>query len=182
MEQIVLETDRLVLESITPNIINYLFENKSEIEIKTYFGIDEQRFLHLNEMYKKGTEMNNISLFYFLLIEKESQLPVGECGFHTWNLKHRRADVFYNMYNPLFKRKGLMKEALNRILNYGFLELNLHRVQAFVDKQNTPSVKLLQHFTFLKEGTAREDYKVNGTNEDSECYSLLKWEWEKITK
>jgi ribosomal-protein-alanine N-acetyltransferase len=28
----------------------------------------------------------------------------------------------------------------------------------------------------------REDYVVDGKNEDSECYSLLKWEWERIKK
>lgn len=182
MNQINIETERHILKSITPQIINHLFENKSKEEIKTYFGIDENHFLHLEKMYQNGAEMNNISTFYFLLIDKESKLPIGECGFHTWNNKHRRTDLFYNMYNDTFKQKGLMKEALSKVLHYGFTELNLHRIQAFIDKNNTPSLRLLQHNNFFKEGTAREDYNVNGVNEDSECYSLLKWEWEKNVK
>jgi [ribosomal protein S5]-alanine N-acetyltransferase len=76
------------------------------------------------------------------------------------------------------KGKGLMTEALAVALHYGFTELNLHRIAALVANDNIPSVKLLQRFGFTKEGTLREDYVVDGKSEDSDCYSLLKWEWE----
>jgi ribosomal-protein-alanine N-acetyltransferase len=63
------------------------------------------------------------------------------------------------------------------VLDVGFIELNLHRIEALVAADNTPSVKLLLRYGFTKEGTMREDYVVEGKNEDSDCYSLLKWEW-----
>lgn len=70
-----------------------------------------------------------------------------------------------------------MTEALKEVLNFGFTTLNLHRIEALVASWNIPSVKLLQHYGFTKEGTMREDYVVNGKHEDSDCYSLLKREW-----
>ena len=179
MNQIELPTERLILKSITPDIIHELFNTKSKEEIINYFGFDEAGFEHCKEMHKKGMETHRISMFYFLLINKQTNLPIGECGFHTWNASHNRAEVFYNMKNENFKQKGLMKEALKTILEYGFTELKLHRVEALIDANNTPSLKLLQHYGFAKEGTMREDYVVDGKNEDSDCYSLLKWEWEK---
>jgi ribosomal-protein-alanine N-acetyltransferase len=115
-----------------------------------------------------------------LLINKETNLPIGECGFHTWNALHQRAEIFYNMFNENFKQKGFMKEALKKVLEYGFTELNLHRVEALIDEENQPSLKLLNHFGFVKEGIMREDYVVNGKNENSTCFSLLKWEWKNI--
>lgn len=72
-----------------------------------------------------------------------------------------------------------MSEAVKIILNYGFMELGLHRVAALTASSNDASIALLKHFGFIKEGTLREDYVVNGVNEDSVCFSLLKWEWEK---
>ena len=72
-----------------------------------------------------------------------------------------------------------MTEALKATLEFGFTQLNLHRIEALVADWNIPSVKLLQRYGFTKEGIMREDYCVNGKNEDSDCYSLLKWEWEK---
>jgi ribosomal-protein-alanine N-acetyltransferase len=65
-------------------------------------------------------------------------------------------------------------------LEYGFTKLNLHRIEALVADWNTPSLKLVAKNGFAKEGTMREDYIVNGVSENSECFSLLKWEWEKM--
>lgn len=179
MNQIELKTERLHLKSITPVIIHELFNTKSKEEIINYFGFDEAGFEHYLSMHEKGMETHRISMFLFLLIDKETNLPIGECGFHTWNISHNRAEVFYNMRNETFKQKGLMKEALKTVLEYGFTELKLHRVEALIDANNTPSLRLLQHYGFIKEGTMREDYVVDGKNEDSDCYSLLKLEWKK---
>jgi ribosomal-protein-alanine N-acetyltransferase len=177
INQIEISTPRLILKSITPDIIHELFNTKSKEEIITYFGFDEAGFEHYKEMHEKGMETHRISIFVFLLIEKESGLPIGECGFHTWNSLHRRAEVFYNMRAETKKQKGYMTEALQAVLQYGFTELNMHRIEALIDAKNEPSLRLLLRYGFTKEGTVREDYVVNGVNEDSDCYSLLKWEW-----
>jgi len=182
MNQIEITTERLILKGITPAIIHELFHTKTKEEIMTYFGFDELGYEHQKEIHEKGVETHRLSIFVFLLIDKETNLPIGDCGFHTWNATHRRAEVFYNMRNEAFKQKGLMTEALKKVLEYGFTKLNLHRIEALIAAENQPSLKLLQRYGFTKEGTMREDYVVNGKNEDSDCYSLLKWEWENHQK
>jgi ribosomal-protein-alanine N-acetyltransferase len=72
-----------------------------------------------------------------------------------------------------------MKEALNEVIDYGFNVMKLHRIQALIADSNTPSKKLLLHYGFVREGTIREDYVVDGKNEDSDQYSLLRQEWKK---
>lgn len=177
--QIEITTPRLILKSITPALIHELFNTKSKAEIISYFGFGESGYEHYKTMHEKGMETHRISLFVFLIIEKETGLPIGECGFHTWAASHRRAEIFYNIHNDQNKQKRYMTEALEAVLEYGFTELKLHRVEALIAAENEPSLKLLLRYGFTKEGTMREDYVVNGVNEDSDCYSLLKWEWEK---
>ncbi|MES2410165.1 MAG: GNAT family protein [Bacteroidota bacterium] len=177
--QIEITTPRLILKSVTPALIHELFNTKSKNEIMNYFGFDENGFAHYKDMHEKGMETHRISIFIFLLIDKETSLPIGECGFHTWAASHNRAEVFYNMRNEKYKQRGLMTEALEAVLKYGFTKLGLHRIEALIADENEPSKKLLLRYGFSKEGTMREDYVVNGVNEDSDCYSLLKWEWEK---
>lgn len=179
MQQTELYTTRLILKSITPAFITEIFSSKSEGEIKAYFGFDEAGYQHALEMYQMGMETHRISFHYFLLIDKQTQLPIGECGFHTWNKTHRRAELFYAMRGDECKQKGFMTEAVKAVLDYGFTQMHLHRVAALIAESNIPSFKLLQRYGFTKEGTMREDYCVDGINEDSDCYSLLKWEWEK---
>ena len=70
-----------------------------------------------------------------------------------------------------------MTEALYQILEFGFNKLKLHRIEALTAEWNIPSIKTLGHFGFKSEGIMREDYFINGKNEDSVCYSLLSREW-----
>ena len=174
MENTSLTTDRLILKPITPAVIHDLYNTKTKEEIIQFFATDEAGYEHYLSMHKKGMESHNISLHFFLLTDKITGTPMGECGFHTLNKKHRRAELFYSLRNDEYKQKGFMTEALAPILAFGFHELNLHRIAAFVADWNTASVKLLEKYGFTKEGTMREDYCVDGKNEDSDCYSLLK--------
>jgi ribosomal-protein-alanine N-acetyltransferase len=179
INQIQIITNRIILKSITPAIINELFETKTKEEIMTYFGADDAIYNHLKAMVEQGMEAYSVTSFYFLLIDKNSQKVIGECGFHTWSIPHQRAELFYSLRNENDKRKCYMSEALKVILNYGYTALELHRVAALTAPSNDASIALLKKFGFTKEGIHRQDYVVNGVNEDSACYSLLKWEWEK---
>lgn len=56
-------------------------------------------------------------------------------------------------------------------------QIELHTKRLFL-KSITPEIIKELFNSKTKEGTMREDYGVNGKNEDADCYSLLKWEWE----
>ena len=176
----IIETDRLLLKGISPRVIHDLFLTSTEDEIKAFLGVDEKGYLHYKEMHEQGMETHRHSLFFFLVIEKITNEPAGECGFHTWNSTHRRAELFYLLRDDARKGKGYMKEALPAVIRHGFEFMRLHRIEALVGEHNEPSLKLLKGQDFRFEGIMREDYVVNGKSEDSHCYSLLKHEWQAV--
>jgi ribosomal-protein-alanine N-acetyltransferase len=175
---LVIETERLILQGISPAVIHHLFASQTDEEIKAFFGVDDEGFLFYRNMHEKGMETFRISHFSFLLRIKETNQPIGECGFHTWNNTHRRAELFYLLRNDEHKQRGFMSEALTTVLAHGYDVMNLHRVQAMVAPDNIPSICLLRKNGFTFEGTMRQDYVVDGVNTDSDCYSLLRDEWE----
>ena len=77
INQITIPTQRLLLKSITPAIIHELFNTKTKEEIMDYFGVDEAGFQHYKDIHEKGVETHRLSVFVFLLIDKESNLPIG---------------------------------------------------------------------------------------------------------
>jgi ribosomal-protein-alanine N-acetyltransferase len=182
MENVLLTTSRLLLKGISPILIHELFASRSKGEIQSFFGVDENGYERFREMHEKGMETHRYSLYFFLLIDKNSNLPIGECGFHTWNATHRRAELYYLLRDDTHKKKGLMTEALAEVIRYGFECMGLHRIEALVATWNEPSLKLLRHFRFSFEGTMREDYVIDGKSESSDCYSLLKQEWLSATE
>ncbi len=178
METIVIETDRLLLRGITPEIIRTLFSTRTKEEIIEFFGTGEEEYVMYKEWYEGGMETHRFTMFFFIVADKENGRSIGKTGFHTINKKHRRAEMFYILNDDSDKRKGYMTEVLPYVLEYGFNALGLHRIKALVADWNTPSLKLLARHGFTFEGTMREDYFLDGENTDSDCYSLLKWEWE----
>jgi [ribosomal protein S5]-alanine N-acetyltransferase len=106
-------------------------------------------------------------------VDKESGLIIGRCGLHNWNKEHKRAEIGYVMEMEDFKRKGLMTEAVKAIIDYGFGELNLNRIEAIVGAGNIPSLKIMEKFNFIKEGTMRQHCFADDKYEDSILFSRL---------
>lgn len=70
-----------------------------------------------------------------------------------------------------------MSEVLPVVLQYGFEQMNLHRVEALLADYNMASKRLLVKNGFVYEGCLREHYYVDGVPEDSVMYSLLNHEF-----
>ncbi len=51
--------------------------------------------------------------------------------------------------------RGYASEAINSLLNYAFLDLDINRVEAKVEPLNTNSIKTLRRLNFTFEGTLR---------------------------
>jgi ribosomal-protein-alanine N-acetyltransferase len=93
---------------------------------------------------------------------------VGTCGFHTF--EERRAAIGYDLSRAQWG-KGIAREAVAAILDYGFGPMGLEQVDAWVLPANTASIRLLERLGFLRtridQGEARET-----------VYSLTVGEWE----
>ena len=64
-------------------------------------------------------------------------------------------------------------EAVEKILDVAFSDLNLHRVVAHVQEENMPSIRLLVGLGFEKEGISRHYLCLNGVWTDHLQYSLI---------
>ena len=76
--------------------------------------------------------------------------------------------------------KAFMDEALRALLNYGFTELKLNRVEADVDTRNEASKKTLERLGFSMEGYLRERWIVGDEISDSALYGLLHRDWRRV--
>lgn len=176
-----LETERLSLRKLTPEVYKTLFTSFSDGEIMDFLGLKSVGELNNEkEKFHKGLSTYNRSFVWFLLFHKEAKEIIGSCGFHTWYTDHNRAEIGYSLKNDLYKNQGLMKEAIDPAINYGFEVMKLYRIEAFVAPDNTPSLKLMEYFGFTKEGHLREHYLKNNVMEDSVVFSLLKSEYKRL--
>ena len=93
------------------------------------------------------------------------------------NLRHARGELAYWLGTP-FWGQGLNPEAGQAILDWGFSNLPLERVQAGVFANNPASARVQEKLGMTLEGRFREYYRKNGVQLDSEMRSILRREWE----
>lgn len=87
-----------------------------------------------------------------------------------------RAELGYWIGEPYWGR-GYCAEAATRIVQYGFTELELHRVHAAYFARNPASGRVLEKIGMSEEGTARQHIMKWGKFEDLVLYGLLHSEW-----
>ncbi len=176
----ILETERLLLKEVTPELYHYLFKHLSEEEFKTYFCLDDALMQQAKERYEKGITYYGITFKYFLLKDKATRETIGTCGFYRWYQEYNRAEFGYVMSNESYRKQGLMKEAAERLIKFGFDDMGIHRIEAFANPENTASVKILEGLGMQYEGLLREHYLRGDEYEPSACYSILKHEYNSL--
>ena len=178
METTILETERLKLRMLTPELCRHALATMTDDELTYYLGADNLALE--KEKHAKGMTTYLISFRNFVITDKDTDVVFGRIGYHTWYAMHSRAEIGYGLHSDDFKNKGYMTEAMQAVLTYGFKEMQLNRVEAFASPKNEPSVQLLARHGFVQEGLLRQHYCKNGIVEDSACYGLLKNEFEAL--
>ncbi len=175
MKRDYLYTERLEIIVVTPQLYKYVFENYTDKELMLFFGFRKETELQEEKLkFALGNTTHRVSFVYFMIKLRETGKVIGSAGFHTWYVKHDRAEIGYALHANKYKRKGIMSEAMQVILEYGFKKMKLHRVEALVSPENTASRRLLEKFFFQQEGVLTGHYLVNGVYEDSFLYALIK--------
>jgi RimJ/RimL family protein N-acetyltransferase len=110
------------------------------------------------------------------LERREDQDLLGVCTLFAFSQQCRRAEIGYCLAMHAWGR-GYMDEALRALLDHGFGELGLNRVEADIDPRNERSARSLERLGFRKEGHLRERWIVGDEVSDTALYGLLRGEW-----
>ncbi len=102
---------------------------------------------------------------------------VGTCGFTSFNCSSDSAEVGY-VLNPAYWGKGIATEALLRVLQFGFEELGLHRIEAKFIEGNDRSRHVMEKVGMTFEGVMREGMLIKGAYRNIGICSILASEWQ----
>lgn len=85
---------------------------------------------------------------------------------------YHRGEVWYKIH-PDHWKNGFATEALNRVLDFGFNECNLHRIQAGCAVDNIGSIRVLEKAGMIKEGRGRKLLPLKSGWSDNFEFSIL---------
>ena len=164
-----LETERCVLRILTAEDSVDVFRHFSDPKIA--------RFVELDEGMDNIKDAERVIKFHLEdlgcrwgIFEKETGRLIGTCGFHCWRKgEDSCAEVGYDLEKRCWG-KGIMREVLSVVIDYGFGKMELSRIEAPVDPANHRSKALLEKLGFSREKELREKLI---------CYYVLRerWQW-----
>jgi RimJ/RimL family protein N-acetyltransferase len=170
--------ERIKLRGLEERDAQALFDLYADPQVMRYwshapwtaFEQAEQAIAEARSDYLAGTSLH-------LVIEhRTSGTLIGSCALFAFVPLHRRASVGY-LLSKAHWGHGYLSEAMHAMLDFGFAELDLNRVEADVDARNTTSAKALERLSFCHEGNLRKRWIVAGELRDTACYGLLRDDW-----
>ena len=168
-----LTTERLTLRRLELSDDNVLFKLRSDNEVNKYLvrpiPKDNEEVRALISKINNG--INNKEWFYWVITLKENPVLIGTICLWNFAADKTTAELGYELF-PDFHGKGIMSEALKKIIQFGFNEVELNALEAYTHKKNQSSTKLLQKYNFVLE-TERKDKE----NSDNIIFKLTKQAW-----
>ncbi|MEO8770963.1 MAG: GNAT family N-acetyltransferase [Ferruginibacter sp.] len=155
----ILTTERLTLRQLSIDDQQDILALRSDPEINKYLGRqpsktikDAINFINkINENVKK-----NIAL-YWAISMIETKTFVGTICLFDFSDDKNSCEIGYELM-PKFQGQGLMKEAMEVVIEYVFQTLKLNKIVAVTHCDNRNSTNLLTKFNFVK---SKENDKEN---------------------
>ena len=169
-----LETERLYLRRVVKEDVNEIFALRSDQEIMKYIPrpllkTEEDVLAHIAMIDEKIDCDEGIN---WAITLKGNPKLIGIIGHYRIRPEHFRAEIGY-MLLPEYQGKGIISEAINEVVNYGFEVMQLHSIEAIIDPENFASEKVLQKNGFVKEAHLKENEFYDGRFLDTVIYSIL---------
>lgn len=175
----VLETERLVLRPLEAKDLDDLFEYTQDEETARYVTWNanqtinqaEQFLTYVLSNYEQGKQAP------WAIEWKETGKMIGTIDFiHLLLDENKQAELGYALSRQ-FWGKGIVTEAVECVMTFGFEELKLERIQARCMEGNIGSARVMEKVGMTYEGTLRRLIFIKGTFHDVKMYSLLRDEY-----
>jgi len=179
---LILETSRLTLRPFQDADLDSFLAYRNDPEVYRYQGwetpylrVDGLEFISRLKNVIPGTSGEWMQL---AIVHRESAAMIGDVAFHITKSNPRMAYLGYTLARSAWGQ-GYATESVQKLLDYLFRVLDLHRVVADCDVDNAASVRLLEHLGFRREAHYIESYwLVESATWGSEfLYAMLQREW-----
>lgn len=122
----------------------------------------------IKEMVKNW--LNNNYQKHFLIFEGENK--VGLAQIYNIDIVNRKCNLGI-LIDPIYSNKGIGSSTLKLLISICFQNLNLHKLEVNIYKENVASIKLVEKAGFRQEGVLKHSIFKHGYYKDICMYGLI---------
>jgi RimJ/RimL family protein N-acetyltransferase len=166
-------SERVRLRPLQKSDAGILYDWISDRELSlfnsSYFPVSESDHMAwIDRMMRKRSD-----LVFFVIEEISSGKAIGTCQLLNINWVHRNAELRIRIGDIKSLGIGYGSEALGLLCDFGFRDLNLHRIYLHVFSTNTRAMRAYEKCSFRLEGTMRDSAFIDGEWVDVMIMALL---------
>ena len=171
-----LQTDRLNFKKVSKEDLNDIHELHSLPEIDKFNTLGIPETIHSTEKiineWLTGQSSKPQTIYSFCLTLVKTKQFIGLIGLKMGKQNYKTAEVWYKIHLNYWS-KGYATEALTKLIDFGFNDLKLHRIEAGCAVENIASIKVLEKVRMTKEGMKRKLLPIRGEWRDNYFYAIL---------
>ena len=167
-------TKRLYLREITLEDAPSIFSYFSNPQVTKYYGMEPFTTIEQAEQLVRhfATILEGNKGMRWAIELKERPGLIGTIGFNLLSIAHKRAEVGFELH-PDFWGSGIVGEAVEAVVRFGFEKLKLNRIGATVYVENKASQQVLIKQGFEREGLLRQYMIQSGIAHDVYIYAKV---------
>lgn len=173
-----LETERLILRKLEITDANDVFDYAKYPEVAKYVTWETHKSIEDAKGFINWTlgRYNNDEAGEWGIELKETGRIIGAIGFVQLDQQNSYGSIGYVLSKEYWGR-GIMTEAVTRLIFFGFNDMELNRIEAFHALENEASGKVMQKSGMQFEGVMRQRMFTKGKFWDVKQYSIIKEDW-----
>jgi len=170
-----LQTERLIIRPWQRSDANEMFEYASDHEVtrlamwRKHTSVEES----IRDIAEAICRYEKHSWMYLGIEHRADRKFIGSVGFVEWNRTDQRAELAFAL-NRNYWNRGIMTEACRAVLQFGWDEMQLHRVEAKCIATNLASIAILTRLGFVPEGLRKEAAWLDHSYTDVVEWGLLR--------
>lgn len=146
------------LRRLTPDDSQAVFRLLTDVEVNKHYGRPRAISFEEASTYIEyvNVGISKHKLFYWAIEFKDQPGLVGTVCL--WNLRHDTdtIEVGYELL-PEFQGKGIMREVLPKVIDFGFNVLQCKKIDAWPNLENERSIRLLEKNNFKRDAGAEKN-------------------------
>jgi RimJ/RimL family protein N-acetyltransferase len=178
-KKVIVQTERLDLRDFRASDWTQVHEYGSNPNVVRFMdwgpNTEEETHKFIQKSIDYQTENPRIHYSLAIVIREQKRL-IGGCGLYVSNVENRNGWIGYCL-NRQFWGQGYATETARSLLDFGFNDVNLHRIFAFCNPSNVDSAHVMEKIGMEYEGHFRENIFSKGKWHDELYYAILEKDW-----
>ncbi|MBK8192029.1 MAG: GNAT family N-acetyltransferase [Lewinellaceae bacterium] len=160
-----LTTKRLALRQLFPEDDRELYALRSDDRVNQYINRPKPASIEEVQAFIQNLNagVQHREWMYWAISRRTDFRLIGTICLWNIVVETSTAEIGYEL-SPAVQGQGIMLEALEEVIAFGFQAMNLKKIEAWTHRENTASIRLLEK-TGFKEDEQVKAGKPNNTDE-----------------